>query len=149
MTHSNARPRPDFFLLTQQLSSAGWELAPPEPPREMRLWMTEKSMWYTARDLERLGIVLTDFAQLDPSSADVKALIGREVEVECRHKMYQGADEEQWSVARQAPQRLETSSLRELNEKLGHLLNNPPPIPARAKRPPAPPVEEGDAPPPF
>lgn len=60
--------------------------------------ITEKTIDWFVDDLKFLGYSRSSFQPLDPSHANHHSFKGQEIEVECKHKEYQGEWREQWNL---------------------------------------------------
>ena len=64
--------------------------------RTTYLVVTEKAVDYVCRKLANIGIVLTDWGQVDQAHPQCRSAIGQRVVVECRHEEYQRKNREKW-----------------------------------------------------
>lgn len=64
--------------------------------------ITDKTVAYLMEDLEYLGIAeqITSFGQLDQDHPQCVSVIGAEIQVVCKHELYQGTMVERWSLNR-------------------------------------------------
>ena len=70
----------------------------PQGQRSIFRSITEKTIDWFVDDLKFLGYNRSSFQPLDPSHANHHSFKGMEIEVECRHKQYQGETREQWNL---------------------------------------------------
>lgn len=62
--------------------------------------ITEKTIGWLLSDLKAIGYDRESLRHLDPESDGAVNLFGVEIDVECRHEEYRGAQHERWSVCR-------------------------------------------------
>ena len=94
--------------------------------------ITEKTIDWFVDDLKFLGYNRSSFQPLDPSHANHHSFKGMEIEVECRHKTYQGEQREQWNLVTDGGglklEPADSSDLRKLDslwgKKLGGSVSN-------------------------
>ena len=60
--------------------------------------ITEKTIDWFVDDLKFLGYNRSSFQPLDPSHQNHHSFKGMEIEVECKHKQYNGETREQWNL---------------------------------------------------
>lgn len=117
--------------------------------RTVRLWLTEAGAPGAVLALGQLGAVPARFGQLDPYAPDGVCYVGREADLECVHREYEGQVREDWNVARPQPAKLSDQRVADLDLRLGHLLKgepgNPPPAATPPATPPAEPVDDDPA----
>ncbi len=88
--------------------------------------INEKTAEYAIEDLKSLGYNRASFADLDPDSDFT--FEGAQVEMFCNHEVYQGNEQERWSVARKLVssdiegKRVEKKQLRALDNLFGKAL---------------------------
>jgi hypothetical protein len=73
-------------------------------------------------DLRTLGVEIASLAQLDLETPGAIKLVDREIDVVCEHEPYQGRVQERWSLPRPRQKKLDLNSIRELDDRFGHLL---------------------------
>jgi hypothetical protein len=68
-------------------------------PGKRTVWLTitDKTIDFVKRDLERLGFTGAP-SQLDPDDARFVSLVGKEVELSCKSELYSGNPREKWSI---------------------------------------------------
>ncbi|ANS03325.1 hypothetical protein [uncultured Mediterranean phage uvDeep-CGR2-KM19-C37] len=72
----------------------------PCPSGERRMYraITDKTIKYFMDDLRSLGFIGDSFRQLDPKFSGHFSFLGKELEVECEHEMYEGKQKERWQL---------------------------------------------------
>jgi hypothetical protein len=95
-------------------------------------------------DLKSLGVEVNDLTQLDLDAPGAISLRDRVIDVVCDHDTYNGKTVERWQIRRRR-NKLDSNSVRALNDKFGHLFRggNGQPLP------PAPPARPNDSDAPF
>jgi hypothetical protein len=83
-------------------------------------------------DLKALGVEVTDLTQLEPANPDHVPLVGRKVDVVRGVEVYNGREQERWSIPRK---KLGLDAVRALSAQYRHLLRD-----GNAPAPPAPPA---------
>ena len=74
-------------------------------------------------DLRALGVEVDDLTRLHPDAPDHISLVGRRIKVACDLEVYQGKEQERWSIPR-SQKGLDLSSVRALNEKFKQVFGN-------------------------
>jgi hypothetical protein len=135
------KENPVFFLELQVLATVakdGTSTACEPLRRTYRKAITEKTVSWLRHDLKALDVEPASFAQLDPQEPGAIKLIGREIDVWCRHEPYQDELTERWELCPPRP-RAGGDDVRRLDESLGHLLK-------KGAKPPATDAAAGSAP---
>jgi hypothetical protein len=70
-------------------------------------------------DLKAMGVNVEDLSQLHPGLEGSISLVGRQVDVSCRHESYQGRMVERWGINRP---KLTLAAVQAVQEQFGHLL---------------------------
>lgn len=70
----------------------------PDATRDLTLYLTENSVEGAVRDLRKIGFDGKAFSALDPSTPNYFKLEGREIELECKHEVFEGRTQERWQV---------------------------------------------------
>ena len=91
--------------------------------RTVYLYITDKTIDFVTRDLERLGFHGDSFSDLDPRSPGFHDFTGAETGLLCEHETYEGKVHEKWSLARSAVgldcEPMDAKRVRELDSLFG------------------------------
>jgi hypothetical protein len=105
--------------------------------RTIYMTITEKTMPFVVENLKALDFTGTQFSQLDPSHINFVSLVGKQVDLWCKHEL--GNDNivrEKWQISRGAEAKplevLSNRELRELDSLFGKALKASKPAASRA-----------------
>lgn len=127
LTESGGTPCAELtFLISHSLGAGGMAVLQNQLRRTVRLWFTKDGLTVTMRALQQLGDVPERPGQLDPYALDAVLYTGREVELECLHREYEGEPREDWNIARPAPTRLSDERIAELDEMFSEQMKSGP-----------------------
>ena len=122
---SSVKKTPCFFLQIEIQSAYGEGQQLEDCPRFERTYRqylaNETGVNILRSDLKALDVEFSDFRQLDPDAPDGVCLVGREIDVECRHEPFDGTISERWCISRPL-KKSDPEALLSLNDRFGHLL---------------------------
>lgn len=67
--------------------------------RSMYLALTEKTLPFVTESLEAIGYTGNTLSQLDPQHIDCISLVGKQIDLWCKHELYQGNEKERWQIS--------------------------------------------------
>lgn len=108
--------------------------------RSIYWYITEKTMPFIVEKLQLLEFAGTKFSQIDPSNPYHVSLVGKQVDLWCKHEVGQnGQTQEKWDISNGGPKPLEAldaKEMRQLDSLFGKALIKPAAAtPARATAP--------------
>lgn len=78
----------------------GYIVADNQYERTMFRVITDKTVKYACEDVEQLGLEISSWSQLDPSSPSHVSAVGSSHKFRCSHESWEGNVNEKWSLAR-------------------------------------------------
>jgi len=108
--------------------------------RTMFRVITDKTVKYACEDIEQIGLEISSWSQLDPSSLNHVSAVGTSHKFRCNHETWEGNVNEKWSLARGGEgltvTPLDDKSMRQLDAMFGKSLKQTTkPAPKPAARP--------------
>jgi hypothetical protein len=102
------------FIVTGKVDPAdpqGDLIACEQYERTLNMYLTEGTIEFVTRDLEKLGFQGDSFKYLDPSTPGFHDFTGVEGAFYCSHEEYEGKAREKWSLAKEGGTKLEVEPL--------------------------------------
>lgn len=93
--------------------------------RTIYWYLTDATIDFVIEKLGRLGFVPESFTELDPLHPNYHAYAGQQVELYCRHEVYDGKAREKWDFSNPefaGPKSLEPTEIRKLDALFGRKL---------------------------
>lgn len=125
-----------FVFIPQQFydkTTGEWQTVDAAYERRIDMWISENTIEFVSRDLNKLGYPHDTFDQLEMTHPKKHDFYGQEIEVQCKHDSYtdnksgQKKEGEKWSLAFEGgsaptPDALESRGVRKLNSLFGKQL---------------------------
>jgi hypothetical protein len=82
--------------------------------------ITDRTIGWVIADLRSIGYDRPALNQFDPEAEGAADLFGREIDLDCKHEIYEGSVRERWSIFRELKRKkLATEALNQLDALFG------------------------------